>query len=798
MTATSTKKEPPAKLELLSGTEEPRHEHAEIELLYVAEGTCDVSYRKEQYRLEQEDVLLINTEREHSVSAGGDSLICKLSYPYYEICRELEEDYLLFRCNSITEHGFQYDRLRKQIREVLLEYASNSSNQQYRLHGLCQLLLSYLLDNFKMTSISVENSREWEDDQKLAVIKGYIHEHYREGGSLSALAERLYLSPSSLSRYFKKMTGEAFSKYIRKLRLQKVVEQLVTTDFSVTHIAIEQGYSTPSALNKDFKEYFHKTPKEYRELYQTTVLPRQKKEQGQSQKQRLKTLLNIKEEQEAAEKDYEDIHADISRQEPYKKWVTRIMNVGEAVVLKDAQMQEHVLLLKQRLHIEYIRIWSLFSKNLMIVGEKQGEYNFHQLDSILDFCISHDLKLFLDMGQRTNLAMSSEKKYLYKREEGIEFESEGEWIRLMEQFFRHIWKRYGEDTISGWIVEFTFFLNARPYYMADTFSARRVWELGYRIVKKYIPHGRIAAPGLLAGLDQDLMSQVLDSFFGTDLLPDIFTSYNFPYRPTDEEYHYQKLNNDDFLKRQIQMIREELERHGYQGDYYITDWNNSLANRNYLQDSCYRGTFLLKNILDNYESVGEMGIWYASDLLNFYYDSTRLLSGSGGLVSKDGICKPVFYALLFMSHLGRYRIAQGENYIITKDSDEKLYLLVFHNKSLNYQYYLSDEDVYRPDEVTRLFQNQDSLKLVVELKNLKVDGSYAIREKIVNEEAGNVLNKWKELGFDQDLNYEDIEYLKQISVPEVKIEHVQVEKKRLQLTMVLAPHEIRWIEITKD
>ena len=63
MTATSTKKEPPAKLELLSGTEEPRHEHAEIELLYVAEGTCDVSYRKEQYRLEQEDVLLINTER---------------------------------------------------------------------------------------------------------------------------------------------------------------------------------------------------------------------------------------------------------------------------------------------------------------------------------------------------------------------------------------------------------------------------------------------------------------------------------------------------------------------------------------------------------------------------------------------------------------------------------------------------------------------------------------------------------------------------------------------------------------
>jgi len=798
MTTTSTKKDPPAKLELLSGIEEPRHEHAEIELLYVAEGTCDVTYRKERYRLEQEDVLLINTEREHSVSVDGDSLICKLSYPYYEICRELEEDYLLFRCNSIIEHGFPYDQLRRQIREVLLEYASNSSNQHYRLHGLYQLLLSCLLDNFKMTSISVENSREWEDDQKLAVIKGYIHEHYQEGGNLSALAERLYLSPSSLSRYFKKMTGEAFSKYIRKLRLQKVVEQLVTTDFSVTHIAIEQGYSTPSALNKDFKEYFQMTPKEYREMYQTKALPKQKKEQGQSQKQRLRTLLHIREEQEEAEKDYEAIHADCSRQEPYKKWVTRIMNVGEARVLKDAQMQQHILLLKEKLHIEYVRIWSLFTQDMMIVGEQKGEYNFHRLDSILDFCVSHGLKPFLDMGQRTNLAMSSEKKYLYKREDGIEFASEEEWVELTERFFRHIWKRYGEETISRWIIEFTFFLNARPYYMANVFSARRVWELGYQIVKKYIPNGKIAGPGLLAGLDEELMRKVMDSFFSTSCLPDIFTSYNFPYRPTTEEYQYQKINADDFLRRQIQTIRGELDRQGYQGEYYITDWNNSLANRNYIQDSCYRGTFLLKNILEHYESVGEMGIWYASDLLNFYYDSTRLLSGSGGLVSKDGICKPVFYALLFISTIGQYRVAQGENFIITKDSDEKFYILVFHNKSLNYYYYLSEEDAYKPDEVTRLFQNQDSLKLFVELRNLKLDGSYTIREKIVNEEAGNVLGKWKELGFGRDLNYEDIEYLKQTTIPEVKIEHVQVEKKRLQLTMVLAPHEMRWIEIIKD
>lgn len=778
-----------AKLELLSDVNEIIHEHTQIELIYVVKGSCTVQYDREKYRMNREDIILINTERGHSICADRESLVCRISFAYHEICRQMHEDYIGFRCNSTIEAGLKYQELHRRVKEVLLEYAV-SSEPIYRLYGLYQLLLSCLLKSFKLTSIRVENHREWEDDEKLAVIKNYIHEHYMDGGSLSALAEKLYLSPSTLSRYFKKMTGDTFVKYIREVRLQKVVEQLVDTETPITRIAVDNGFSSPSVMNKEFKSCFGITPGEYRKNH---IRGGQVQEEDHElrQKQQLKEALDI----QSICRDSERIEADISICSEYKKWICRLMNVGEAAVLKNAEMQNHILLLKQKLEIEYIRIWSLFSKELRITVNGQKEYNFHYINSILDFCVNHGLKVFFDMGQRTNVAMSSEKKYIYKTEEGIEFESEEEWIQMLEHFCRHIRTRYREEVWSSWIFEFSFFLNERPYYISPDYSSRRVWNLGCGIIKKYLPDAKIAGPGLTAGMSEDLQRAVLDSFFSTDYRPDIFTTFIFPYASTEFENQYRRIHDTDYIKKQIYEVRKELHERGFTGAYYVTDWNNSFANRNYVQDSCYRGTFFLKNILDNYETVDMMGIWYASDLLNMYYDSYAVLSGSGGILSKDGICKPAFYALSFLKHMGTYKVAQGDNYLITKDSDSMLYILCYNNKSLGYQYYLSEEDMYKPGEVAQLFQNQDRLNLKIELKNLSIKGRYTIRQKILNEDVGGILNKWGELGFEEDLVDEDVEYLRRMSVPEIRIEHVQVHHNTLCLEMTLEPHEMRWISI---
>jgi len=104
-----------------------------------------------------------------------------------------------------------------------------------------------------------------------------------------------------------------------------------------------------------------------------------------------------------------------------------------------------------------------------------------------------------------------------------------------------------------------------------------------------------------------------------------------------------------------------------------------------------------------------MGIFYASDLLNAYSDSNAVLSGSAGLLSRSGICKPAYYAYRFLDKLGRYMITRGDNFVVTEEHPGDLRILCFNNKALGPRYYLSEEDSTKPEDLDELVRTQKAL-----------------------------------------------------------------------------------------
>lgn len=781
-----------AELFLLSGGDEEVHSHSEIELIYIVDGECQAAVEDMLWHLQKDDVLLVNSNKKHRLMITSGALVCKIRLSYVDICSQLGENYIRFKCNSTVEYGPKYEDLRRKIQDVLLEYMNNDGRQPYRLGALFYTLISELLDHFKLATSAVGLSREQANDAKLSEILNYIEVNYAEPISLSEIAQKLFVSVSSLSRFFVKMTGQSFVHYLKIFRLEKAAAAVAQTDQPITRIAVEHGFSNPSAMNKDFKKYYGMAPLEYRKTYgkQAAEVP---KVTCCPEKARLAELLGAQE-KEASEMAIQRIEADIFHVSSYKKWHTEILNVGTPDCLELADMQQQLLTLKEQLDVEYIRIWSIFSKQLYI-KESHLAPNFSKLDKMLDFCVGHNFKLFFDMGQRTKLAMANERKLIYYTEDGVEFDSREEWEYTLEAFIRHILNRYGESIVSQWIFEFSFFLNNRPYYRSDNYSSRQVWESGYKIVKKYIPAAAVAGPGLSVILDNELTAAVIHRFLDTPYPPDIFTSFNFPYRQTGEPQKYEKLAERNFLQRQIELVQSILKEYDFAGKYYVTDWNNSLANRNFIQDSCYRGTFILKNVLDNYEAVDGMGIFYASDLINVYYDADSVLTGSGGILSKDGGNKPAYYAYKFLNEMGRCLIKKGENYLITKNSDRDLQILFFNNKNLGPNYYLAEEDVYKPQELHKLFQNHDTLHLSLTLSHLSKNSTYVVREKIINQQNGSLLDKWLEMGGEKALFAEDIEYLKNMAIPAIKVWKVPVVDGKITLDILLMPHEMRWISI---
>lgn len=783
------------KIDILSGVREPMHEHAEAELLYVLEGECVCTIGKVQYVLGRRDVLLVNSGEPHSVMADHRALVSRIRIP----CRDPEvrssEEPVRFFCNSLAETGFKYTELREHLHLLLLDYAEPGKKRLYGQLGQYYLLLDRLLKDFrKEGGLQTADGESGTDGRLLRSIQ-YIHANLGEKISLSEIAGILCMSPSTFSRFFRRETGMFFNHYVKKARLEKVAEALVETDLPVTRLSVEYGFANPSVMSTGFKSVYGITPGEYRR--QSREAAGRKRSEQAAGKERLRGILESEKEQMNHGQEKTSVCVDAGSGRPYKMWKNRIANIGPAHILETAGMREHVLLLKDQLDIEYVRIWNLFSERLMLREKGGSDINFSRLDEILDFCVENRLKLFLDLAPRTNTAKASENRNIYSTEEGILFESQRDWENCLAGFCRHLVRRYGKDTASTWIFEISFFLNARPYFVSDVYSPGKVWAGSRKIIKSVIPGAAVAGPGLKVVPDPELTESLIRSFLKQDACPDIFTSYNFPY---DEEAGNLLCKTTDvqFLGKQIEMIQFLLKKYDFKGKYYITDWNNSLANRNYIQDSCYRGTFVLKNVLDNYDRVDEMGVWYASDLLNVYYDTKGILSGSAGMLTKDGIRKPVFYACRFLTELGSSLIAKGENYIVTENDREDIRILCFNNKNLSPEYYLVEEDRHRPEEISGLFQNRDRLDLQIRLEHLPFDGTVLIRQKIVNETGGSILNEWIRMGCEEDLLPEDVRYLRRISVPEVKIRRETVKDHALELHLELEPHEIRWLSVTPE
>jgi AraC-like DNA-binding protein len=127
---------------------------------------------------------------------------------------------------------------------------------------LCDLSASTdyrLLSNVQMQSVDDDDSL----DQIDAVVNR-LTDDLSQSFSAADIAAELGMSESRFSRFFRRATGNTFTDFVNRVRINRACQLLMESDRLITHICYEVGFNNVANFNRRFLEIKGMTPSEFR------------------------------------------------------------------------------------------------------------------------------------------------------------------------------------------------------------------------------------------------------------------------------------------------------------------------------------------------------------------------------------------------------------------------------------------------------------------------------------------------------------------------------------------------------
>jgi two-component system response regulator YesN len=116
---------------------------------------------------------------------------------------------------------------------------------------------------FERLSASYEGFRSDRKAKLVQSIEDYVEDNITENVTREQAARHVHINVSYLSRIFKEATGESFSDYVLRRKIEKAIRLLKEDDAMVYEVTDMLGYKDPSYFARIFKKYTGKSPSDF-------------------------------------------------------------------------------------------------------------------------------------------------------------------------------------------------------------------------------------------------------------------------------------------------------------------------------------------------------------------------------------------------------------------------------------------------------------------------------------------------------------------------------------------------------
>jgi AraC-like DNA-binding protein len=100
----------------------------------------------------------------------------------------------------------------------------------------------------------------------------FIHQNALDAITLEQIADEVNMTPSSFSRFFKKISGKTFIGYVNEFRIRQACHYLIKTDDPIPDVAFNAGFGSITHFNRIFLQLMKLPPLTYRRQFLNITL----------------------------------------------------------------------------------------------------------------------------------------------------------------------------------------------------------------------------------------------------------------------------------------------------------------------------------------------------------------------------------------------------------------------------------------------------------------------------------------------------------------------------------------------
>ena len=137
---------------------------------------------------------------------------------------------------------------------------------QFQEQETLQDILELMLMQWNLISSEIKKQIDISDDG-VKKVQHYVKRYYHQDLSLKIVSKILNYNATYLGKKFKLETGESFSKYVDRIRIEKAQTFLGRDKMKVYEVAEKVGYCNIDYFYRKFKNHTGKSPKEWQKEY---------------------------------------------------------------------------------------------------------------------------------------------------------------------------------------------------------------------------------------------------------------------------------------------------------------------------------------------------------------------------------------------------------------------------------------------------------------------------------------------------------------------------------------------------